>query len=201
MVPRKMRAIVAAVAAIFMFSDITAAMPIAPMNNDSGISPILVRGGRGGGGRGGFHGGGTRLPWRRRSRLPRRRRARWRLSWRGSSWRGLSWRRLSRRRLSGWPCGRHRRTWRLGARLWLAGRRSNRGRRRRRLPDGGGSRRLCHVAGASSGLMLVLQRRFTAFRFLGHLSVTTPFAAASAPSRSRFCARDQRRGFHQPGSR
>ena len=60
MVPRKMRAIVAAVAALFMFSDITAAMPIAPMNNDSGISPILVRGGRGGGGRGGFHGGGGR---------------------------------------------------------------------------------------------------------------------------------------------
>ena len=95
MVPKKMRAIVAAVAALFMFSDITAAMPIAPMNNDSGISPILVRGGRGGGGRGGFQRRRTRLSWRRRARLPRRRRARRGLSWRGSSRRGLSWRRLS----------------------------------------------------------------------------------------------------------
>jgi hypothetical protein len=61
MVPRKMRAIAVAIAALFTFSDIAAAMPIAPMNDSGGISPILVRGGRGGGARaGGFHGGGAR---------------------------------------------------------------------------------------------------------------------------------------------
>jgi hypothetical protein len=53
---------VAAVATFFMFSDIAAAMPIASMNDSGGISPIPVRGGRGGGGAraGGFHGGGAR---------------------------------------------------------------------------------------------------------------------------------------------
>jgi hypothetical protein len=61
MVPRKMRAIAVAIAALFTSSDIAAAMPIAPMNDSGGISPILVRGGRGGGARaGGFHGGGAR---------------------------------------------------------------------------------------------------------------------------------------------
>ena len=59
MASSKMRMFAAAVAAVFMLSDIAAAMPIAPMSDSSGISPILVRGGRGGGGaRGGFHGGG-----------------------------------------------------------------------------------------------------------------------------------------------
>ena len=108
MVPKKMRAIVAAVAALFMFADIAAAMPIAPMNDDSGISPIFVRRTRRRRTRRLPRRRRTRLSWRRRSRLPRRRRARWGLSWRGSSWRGLSWRRLSRRRLSRWPCGRRR---------------------------------------------------------------------------------------------
>jgi hypothetical protein len=62
MVQRKMRMFVAAVATFFMFSDIAAAMPIASMNDSGGISPIFVRGGRGGGGAraGGFHGGGAR---------------------------------------------------------------------------------------------------------------------------------------------
>jgi len=58
MASSKMRMFAAAVAAVFMLSDMAAAMPIAPMSNSDGMSPILVRGGRGGGGRGGFHGGG-----------------------------------------------------------------------------------------------------------------------------------------------
>jgi hypothetical protein len=56
-----MRMFIAAVATFFMFSDIAAAMPIASVNDSGGISPIFVRGGRGGGARGGgFHGGGAR---------------------------------------------------------------------------------------------------------------------------------------------
>ena len=188
------------VAALFMFSDVTAAMPIAPMNNDSGISPILCAVDAAA-----ADAAASTVAADAASTvaadaafmaaalgLPRRRRARRGLSRRGSSWRGLSWRRLSRRRLSGWPCGRRRRTWRLGARLWLAGRRSNCGRRRRRFPDGRGRRRLCYVAGASSGLMLVLQRRFTAFGFLGHLSVTTPFAAFGVKSKPLLRVRAER---------
>ena len=60
MASSRWRMFAAAVAAVFMLSDIAAAMPIAPMSDSSGMSPILVRGGRGGGGRGGFHGGGAR---------------------------------------------------------------------------------------------------------------------------------------------
>ncbi|MGO9389362.1 hypothetical protein, partial [Rhodoblastus sp.] len=58
MASSKLRMLAAAVAAVFMLSDIAAAMPIAPVSDYSGVSPILVR--RGGGGRGGFHGGGGR---------------------------------------------------------------------------------------------------------------------------------------------
>jgi hypothetical protein len=65
MVQRKMRMFVAAVATLFMFSDIAAAAPIASMNDSGGISPIFVRGGRAGGFHGGgargFHGGGARV--------------------------------------------------------------------------------------------------------------------------------------------
>ncbi len=60
MASSRLRMFAAAVAAVFTLSDIAAAMPIAPMSDSSGMSPILVRGGRGGGGRGGFHGGGGR---------------------------------------------------------------------------------------------------------------------------------------------
>lgn len=60
MASNKMRTFAAAVAAVFMLSDIAAAMPIAPTSGSTGISPILVRGGRGGGGARGFHGGVAR---------------------------------------------------------------------------------------------------------------------------------------------
>ena len=175
------RHVVAVVAALFMFSDIAAAMPIAPMNDDSGISPIFVRGGRGGG-------GARRLPRRRHGASMAAALAASTAASRAAGFivaelsrRGLSWRRLSRR-----PCGCRRRTRRLGARLWLAGRRSNRSRRRRRLPDSGGRRGLRHHTGAGGWLVLVLQRRFTAFGFLGHLPVRTLFAAWTS-CRSRFC--------------
>ncbi len=48
----KLRLFAAAIAAVFMFSDIAAAMPIAPMPELGEISPTLARVVRGGGGRG-----------------------------------------------------------------------------------------------------------------------------------------------------
>jgi hypothetical protein len=48
----KLRLFAAAVAAVFMFSDIAAAMPIAPTPESGEISPTLARVVRGGGGRG-----------------------------------------------------------------------------------------------------------------------------------------------------
>ena len=59
----KLRLFAAAVAAVFMFSDIATAMPVAPIQDSGELSPTLARVVRGGGGRGvavrggGYHGG------------------------------------------------------------------------------------------------------------------------------------------------
>ncbi len=56
----KLRLFAAAIAAVFMFSDIAAAMPIAPTPELGEISPTLARVVRGGGGRGvAVHRGGA----------------------------------------------------------------------------------------------------------------------------------------------
>ena len=57
----KLRLFAAAVAAVFMFSDIAAAMPVAPIQDSGELSPTLARVVRGGGGRGvAVRGGGYR---------------------------------------------------------------------------------------------------------------------------------------------
>ncbi len=61
----KLRLFAAAIAAVFMFSDIAAAMPIAPMPELGEISPTLARVVRGGGYRGGAVVVGRRGAWGR----------------------------------------------------------------------------------------------------------------------------------------
>jgi hypothetical protein len=60
MASNKLRSFIAAVAAIFMISDIAVAMPIAPLGDTGEMSPTLVRGGRGGGRAVAVRGGGGR---------------------------------------------------------------------------------------------------------------------------------------------
>ena len=140
-----------------------------------GISPILVRGGRGGGGRGGFHGGGRGFtaaalgasmaasraagqPWRAypAARLIAAAPIVGRLTVAGPIAAAVRWSSADRR---------------LGTRLWLPGRRSDLGRSRCRVPVGGSRRGLCDDTGAGGRIMLVLQGRFAAIGLLGHLPV------------------------------
>jgi hypothetical protein len=60
MASNKLRSFIAAVAAVFMISDIAVAMPIAPLGDTGEMSPTLVRGGRGGGRAVAVRGGGGR---------------------------------------------------------------------------------------------------------------------------------------------
>jgi hypothetical protein len=70
MTSNKLRLFAAAVAAVFMFADIAAAMPVAPIANWGEMSPTMTRGGRGGGravahrGGGGYRGGGRAVAHR-----------------------------------------------------------------------------------------------------------------------------------------